>query len=79
MSEKKEVQKVEVAVRMSGDYAAFHEISIRKLWDYTNDVKLCFDDKEEVEEALEEGHDGEYSDTQMVSGVLVDGKYYLDI
>lgn len=79
MSKENSIQEVEVAVTMSGYYAAFHEISINKLWDYTNDIQLSFDSKEEVEEALDTGHDGEYSDTQMVSGILYNGKYYLDL
>ncbi len=76
---KKEAQEVDLAVQISGDYAAWHELSISLLWDFTNDKKLSFKSKEEVENLLEEGHDGEYSDTEMKKGVLVDGKYYIKV
>lgn len=72
-------QRVEVAVRISGDYCAFHEASIYVLYDYTNDKSIGYNTKEDVEELLEEGHDGDYSDTQMFSGVLVNGKYYVSL
>ncbi len=75
----KEIQKVNVAVRVSGDYAAWHELSISLLWDYTNDKKLGYNSKEEVDEKLEIGHDGEYSDCEMKSAVLVDGEYYIKL
>ena len=75
-----EAQKVELAVRISGDYAAWHEISITILWDYTNDKKVDgYYSKEEVKKLLRKGHDGEYSDCEMKSGVLVGGKYYLSV
>ncbi len=72
----KEVQEVELAVRVSGYYAAFHELTIKIMYDYTN-AKRVNDDKEDAEEALEIGHDGEYSDCQIKDGVLIDGVYYL--
>ena len=74
-----EVQEVELAVRISGDYAAWHEISHTIMWDYTNDIKTGYSSKEETEKALEEGHDGEYSDCQMMDGILYKGKYYVKL
>lgn len=70
-------QKVKLAVQISGDYVAWHEISISLLWDYTNDKKLGYDSKEEVDEKVDE--DGEYSDCEIREGVLVNGKYYIQV
>jgi len=72
-------QEVEVAVQISGDYCAFHEASISVLYDYTNDKQVGYETKEEVGELLEEGHDGDYSDTQMFGAVLVNGEYYVSL
>jgi hypothetical protein len=74
-----EAQEVRLAVRISGYYAAWHEISHRILWDYTNDKGTGSYSKEEAEEALEEGHDGEDSDCQMMDGILYKGKYYINL
>ena len=49
------------------------------MWDYTNDIKTGFNSKEEAEEALEEVHDCEYSDCQMMDGILYKGKYYINL
>lgn len=71
-----EAQEVQVAVRVSGDYAAWHELSITLMYDYTNDKRIN-DSKEEADEALEEGHDGEYSDCQMMDAIFLNGVYYV--
>jgi len=73
------VQEVKLAVRISGDYAAWHEISHNIMWDYTNDIKTGLYSKEEAEDALEEGHDQGYSDCQMMDGILYKGKYYVKL
>lgn len=72
------VQEVRLAVRISGDYAAWHEISHTIMWDYTNDQEIGYYSKEEVEEALKEGHDQD-SDSQMMDGILYKGKYYINL
>lgn len=74
-----EVQEVELAVEISGDYAVWHEISHYVLWDYTNDIQTGFNSKDEVEKGLERGHDGGYSDCQKMDGILYKGKYYINI
>lgn len=74
-----EAQEVELAVRISGDYAAWHEISFSIMWDYTNDKSTGFYTKQEADEALEKGHDGDYSDCQMMSGILYKGRYYINL
>ena len=69
-------QKVKVAVSISGDYAAWHEAQIEMLWDFTNNKQLG---EEQVNELLEIGHDGEYSDCQEMDAILFENKYYLHI
>lgn len=75
-----EAQEVEVAVQISGDYCAFHETVISVIYDFTNDVKVGYGDetKEDIESLLEEGHDGDYKDTEMFNALLIDGEYYLN-
>ena len=71
-----EVQEVELAVSISGDYAAWHELSISFEYDFTNDIELG-SSKEEAEALLERGHDVDYSDCEMKSGILYNGCYYI--
>ncbi len=78
MSKKKvEAQEVEVAFEISGDYVAFHEISARVLYDFTNDELVDGDSKEEVMELLEEGHDRDYLDCKRKKALKVGGRYYI--
>lgn len=73
-------QKVKVAVMMSGSYAAFHEIDIDVMYDYTNKIHVnSMYTMEEIDDMLEQGHDGDYTDTQIIDGYLIKGKYYLDL
>ena len=73
------IQEVEVAVRISGDYVAFHEMSTCILYDYTNKKLIDGDSLEGVEELVKEGHDRDYSDTQKQRALLIDGTYYLAV
>jgi len=80
MSTEVKAQKVEVAVKISGCYAAFHELSFTVMYDYTNDILIdTFMTKEEVDERVAEGHDGDYSDANIFTAYLINGKYYLNL
>ncbi len=70
------VQKVKVALEISGDYVAFDEIMASVLYDYTNNKLISINYSfEEIEELLEEEYE-DYSDCQKVDAILIDGKYY---
>jgi len=71
------IQEVEVAVQIAGDYVAFHEMGTSILYDYTNKKLIDGNSLEEVEELVEEGHDRDYSDTEIQSALLINGTYYL--
>ena len=80
MSKEIKAQKVKVAVKISGAYAAFHEIDVNVMYDYTNDILIdTFMTKEEIDERVEEGHDGDYSDADILTAYLINGKYYLNL
>ena len=73
------IQEVEVAVQISGDYVAFHEMDISIVYDYTNKKSIDGTSFEEVEALVAEGHDCDYSDTEKQSALLIDGNYYLAV
>ena len=66
----KGLQIVVLAVSIAGYYCAWHEASIRILYDYTNDVLLGGDSKEEVDELVAKGHEGDNYDCQIMGGIL---------
>lgn len=72
------MQEVKVLLTMSGDYAAFHEISFRKEYDLTNNLEFNrsgITSREEVEAKVEKESDG-HSDSEIVDAILFEGKYY---
>jgi hypothetical protein len=69
------VQEVEVYVRLSGYYCAFHEMSASVVYDVTNDIK--FDDLT-LEECKNYDFDGDdSSDVGLVKAILYKGQYYI--
>ena len=67
------MKKVEVYVRVCGDYCAFHEMSIRVVYDITNNIN--FDDLD-LEELEDWEYDSNYCDYSLCDAILDDGKYY---
>ncbi len=71
-------KKVECAVRIAGNYAAFHEIVYSVMYDYTNKKLVNGDNLEEIEADVAD-EDCDYGETQKVEMLLYKGKYYLPI
>ena len=76
------MEKVEVYVKMSGDYCAFHEASVSVVYDITNKKHVGWGDEEDLETypKWDYNNDGDgYSDVTKASAIIVDGKYFIDI
>ena len=78
---KNEVQKVEIYLRVGGDYCAFHEMSFRVMYDITNNVSYCGETIEDLDRQIsdleENGH--EYSDIDIVDAIKIGDKYYYSL
>lgn len=70
-----EIEKVKVYVMLSGDYCAFHEVSLRVVYDITNDCKIGFNRYTKKE--LDEWEFADYSDVQEYTALKVGKKYYV--
>jgi hypothetical protein len=66
---------VNAYVMVSGDYCAFHEMSLQVLYDVTNGIQLGDYDLEQ----LQNWKRGDYSDVELQRVLKVDGRYYLPI
>ena len=68
------MQEVKVWVGVSGDYAAFHELSFGIEYDITNKKQIGYMTLEELED-----HEFEdYSDYEIRDAILIDNKYYVE-
>ena len=72
-------QKVQVYVKISGDYCAFHEVSISVVYDITNGIKLGHHTEEECSNWDYNDDGGSYSDITSAEAVKIGNKYYLDL
>lgn len=70
-----DAQKVKVIARICGDYAAFHEISLRAEYDLTNDIQLRDSSKEELMKNVDD--DADYCDYDIVNAIKIGGDYYM--
>jgi hypothetical protein len=73
------MQEVQVYVMISGDYCAFHEMSIRVVYDITNDKPIGFNDydKEKLENWDFNDDGGDYSDVESRSAIKIGDTYYI--
>lgn len=73
---KVEIEHVEVYVMVSGDYCAFHEMSLRAVYDVTNNESI---DSEYTLEELENWDGDGYSDVSIESCIKIGDSYYLNL
>lgn len=71
-------QKVDVYVMVSGDYCAFHELSLTVVYDITNDINLGDNTEEELSSWDYHDDGGGYSDVTSTTAIKIGDKYYLD-
>jgi hypothetical protein len=72
------MKKVKVWVGIDGDYCAFHETTIRVVYDITNDISLDdYMSLEELEAWDQDEH--EYGDYEIFDAILDNGKYYINL
>lgn len=75
------MEKVQVYVKIAGDYCAFHEMSIQVVYDITNDCPVGFGGDESPEELAEwdfNDNGGGYSDVEQRSAIKDGNKYYIE-
>lgn len=68
------MQKVKIIVMISGDYVAFHEISLNVVYDVTNDIQL---DDWTLEELNNWKTDGRRDVREFDGFKDENGKYYM--
>ena len=76
-----EPQEVEVYVMISGNYCAFHEISINVVYDITNDIETN-DFLDKTKEGFEKWNfklSGGHSDVQKFNAIKIGDKYYVEL
>lgn len=76
-----QVEQVEVYVMISGDYCAFHEMSMRVVYDITNDCPVGFSnyDEEKLENWDYNNDGGGYSDVEQRSAIKIGDKYFISV
>ena len=72
------MKEVKVYARMHGDYSAWHEVTMKVVYDITNSIKL---DKYTLEECKAEADNpqDEYGDIDEMKALLIDGEYYIKL
>jgi len=76
------MEKVQVYIQVSGDYCSFSEMSFIVVYDLTNKMMVSpyhNNTVEELENWSFNDNGGGYSDVRLVSAVLVDGEYYVNL
>lgn len=75
------MEKVKVFVRISGDYCAFHEMSIHVIYDITNNISLGFndDDIETLKNWQYNEDGGGYSDVEEMDAIKIGSEYYVKL
>jgi hypothetical protein len=68
------IQQVEVYVKISGDYCAFHEMGFDVVYDVTNNKK--FGDMT-LKKLQNFEYDANYVDYELRDAVIIDGVYYV--
>lgn len=70
------MKEVQVYVRISGDYCAFHEMRFQIVYDITNNISLGYNEK--TLEQLQNWEYVEYSDYELRNAILLeDGRYFV--
>jgi hypothetical protein len=73
-----EIEKVRVYVMLSGDYCAFHEVSLHVVYDITNDHPVgSVGYGDYTKKQLDKWKYTDYSDVQEFSALKVGKKYYV--
>jgi hypothetical protein len=64
---------------ISGDYCAFHELSLKVVYDITNDTPVGYSgyDKEKLANWDYNEDGGSYSDVESRSAIKIDNEYYI--
>jgi hypothetical protein len=70
-------QKVQVVVKASGDYVAFHEMGIWVVFDITNNIQMDDYTLEQLQNWEYKGSG--YSDVTFCEAYLIGSKYYIDL
>jgi hypothetical protein len=70
-------QKVRVYVMLSGDYCAFHEVSLQVVYDITNNHKVGYGHYSKKK--LENWEYTDYSDVKEYSALKIGDRYYVEI
>jgi hypothetical protein len=68
------MEKVDVYVEVSGDYCAFHELSLSVVYDITNNIQLGDETLEELENW---DFDGDYCDYEIFKAIKDGNDYYV--
>lgn len=70
------MQKVEVYVEVSGDYCAFHEMSLSVVYDITNNIKLG---DMSLKKLQKWEYESDYTDYEIFNAIKEGNKYYVNI
>ena len=69
------MQEVKVYISISGDYCAFHEMTIKVEYDITNNIQLAYMTLEELENSSYNG----YSDYQIYDAIKIGKEYFVKL
>lgn len=70
------MEKVEVYVKISGDYCAFHEAGLSVVYDITNNIQL---DDMSLEDLENWEYDANYCDYEVFNALKDGDKYYVQL